>query len=84
MKTVAFADLPALIAEIDRLAKTGDWEAAATAVADLKNQRFAPPDRSDIDAMRTALAGIEEIQERAGWLRQDLAMLLKTFDPPTR
>lgn len=79
MSTSPYPSLSSLIAEINRLATAGEWEAAARITQQLQLMKLPAATPGDREAIEAALKNIAEITERAEPLQGDLARLLKAF-----
>jgi len=75
-----YQDLSEIVKALRRLSDAGDWEGAAALVARLDPTALPAATPADRAIIEEALLNLQEIDEKATWLRGDLARLLKRFD----
>lgn len=77
-----YESIEAATVELRRLASENDWQAVARLADRLRATGPAKATANDRAAIEAALANIGEVEEKAEYLRNDLARLLKAFDKP--
>lgn len=75
-----YQDLSDTIEALRRLSDAGDWQAAATLIGRLDLTTLPPATPADRELIEKALHSLQELDEKATWLRGDIARLLKRFD----
>lgn len=82
MSSAPYTNLESVIAELRTHARSGDWESAARLVHELNSLKLPKATLEDRSIIETAINSIAEIEEKAAYLKSDLARMLKAFDKP--